>query len=139
MDNSGTLLPTFIDGQTYDRSVRSRDWKIEEKKTDVNLALGMYRDAAKDMVDRVILVSNDSDTEPVLEAIRQDFPHIMIGVVMPRRPMLSSDQPQRRRGGSLAARADWTIDYMVDEHLQAAQLPDVVPTHKKPIRKPSYW
>ena len=139
MDNSGTLLPTFVEGQAYDRNLRSRVWKIEEKKTDVNLALGMYRDAAKGMVDRVILVSNDSDTEPVLEAIRQDFAHIMIGVVMPRRPVLSSDQPQRRRSGSLAARADWTIEYMVDEHLQAALLPDVVPTRKKPIRKPSHW
>ena len=139
LDESGSLLPTFVEGQPYDRNVRSRVWKIEEKKTDVNLALGMYRDAAKDKVDRVILVSNDSDTEPVLEAIRQDFPHIMIGVVMPRKPALTVGQPQRRRSGSLAAKADWTIDYILDEHLQSALLPNVVPTKKKPIRKPSHW
>jgi len=139
MDASGNLLPTFVEGQPYDRNQRSRVWKIEEKKTDVNLALGMYRDAAKGMADRMILVSNDSDTEPVLEAIRQDFPHIMLGVVMPRRPVLAVDQPQRRRSGSLAAKADWTIDYILDEHLQAALLPDVVATRKKPIRKPPHW
>jgi uncharacterized LabA/DUF88 family protein len=139
MDDGGTLLPTFVEGQPYDRNLRSRVWKIEEKKTDVNLALGMYRDAAKGLVDRVILVSNDSDTEPVLEAVREDFPHVMIGVVMPRKPVQSVDQPQRRRSGSLAAKADWTIEYILDEHLQEALLPDVVPTKKKPIRKPLHW
>lgn len=139
MDDHGTLLPTFVEGQPYDRNLRSRVWKIEEKKTDVNLALGMYRDAVKGLVDRVILVSNDSDTEPVLEGIRKDFPQIMIGVVMPRRPVQKVDQPQRRRSGSLAARADWTIESILDEHLQAALLPNVVPTKKKPIRKPLHW
>ncbi len=139
MDNDGTLLPTFEKGVPYDRNRRSRVWKIEEKKTDVNLALGMYRDAVRGLIDRVILVSNDSDTEPVLEAIRRDFPKIMIGVVMPRKPVLTVDQPQRRRSGSLASRADWTIDFISDEHLLAALLPGVVPTRKKPIRKPSHW
>ena len=102
-DDDGTLLPTFVEGQPYDRALRSRVWKIEEKKTDVNIALGVYRDVAKGLVDRVILVSNDSDTEPLLEAVREDFPHVMIGVVMPRHPVKSVDAPQRRRSGSLAA------------------------------------
>ncbi len=139
MDDAGTMLPTFVAGVPYDRYQRTRVWKIEEKKTDVNLALGMYRDAAKGLVDRIILVSNDSDTEPVLDAIRQDFPNIMIGVLMPRKPVLAVNQPQRRRSGSLASRADWTIECIVDEQLQAAQLPDSIPTKKKPIRKPLHW
>jgi len=138
-DENGTLLPSFIEGKPYDRNVRTRVWKIEEKKTDVNIALGMYRDVAKGMVDRVILVSNDSDTEPLLEAVREDFPQVMIGVVMPRHPVIAVNQPQRRRSGSLAARADWTIESISDEHLQAALLPDVVPTKKKPIHKPAHW
>ena len=87
----------------------------------------------------VVLVSNHSDTEPVLEALRQDFPNIMIGVVMPRRPIANGGQSQRRRSGSLAAQADWTIDSIVDEYLQAALLPEVIPTNKKPIRRPSHW
>jgi uncharacterized LabA/DUF88 family protein len=138
-DAHGTLLPTFVDGQPYDRAIRSRVWKIEEKKTDVNIALRMYRDAAKGLVDRVILVSNDSDTEPLLEAVREDFPHVIIGVVMPRHPVKTVDEPQRRRSGSLASMAHWTIEYILDEHLQAALLPDVVATKKKPIRKPAHW
>ena len=66
--------------------MRTRVWKLEEKKTDVNLAMRIYRDANKGRYDRIILVSNDSDAEPALAAIREDFPAIMVGVVMPVRP-----------------------------------------------------
>ena len=38
--------------------------------------MGMYRDTSKGHVDQVVLVSNDSDAEPVLEAIVEDFPQI---------------------------------------------------------------
>lgn len=137
-DKDGALLPTFVPGQPYDRTVRSRVWKLEEKKTDVNLAICMYRDACKGLYDRVILVSNDSDAEPALQAIRDDFPHIVVGVVMPIRPP-AADDVHRRASGSLANLAHWVIKHLTDEQLQAAQLPALVPTKKKPIRKPSHW
>lgn len=136
-DKNGTLLPTFIDGQPYDRSVRSRVWKPEEKKTDVNLALRMYRDAAMGLYDRMILVSNDSDAEPTLHALREDFPKLVVGVVMPLPP--ADPGSHRRPSGSLANLADWTINALTDEQLRKAQLPDVVPTKKKAIKKPAHW
>lgn len=75
-DKSGTLLPVYVADQPFDRTNRTRVWKLEEKKTDVNLALRMYRDACRGLYDRIILVSNDSDAEPALEALRADFPHM---------------------------------------------------------------
>jgi len=138
-DRSGTLLPVYVSGQPFDRTNRTRVWKLEEKKTDVNLALRIYRDACKGRYDRIILVSNDSDAEPALEALRADFPHIMLGVVMPIRPVVSGAPAHRRPSGSLANQADWTITHLSDEALGAAQLPAIVPTKKKPIRKPSHW
>jgi uncharacterized LabA/DUF88 family protein len=138
-DRNGTLLPTFIEGQPYNRTVRTRVWKLEEKKTDVNLALRMYRDCCKGLYDRIILVSNDSDAEPALAALRQDFPHIMLGVVTPIRPPTLTGNMPRRTSGSLAKQADWTISNITDQMLQAAQLPDTVPTKKKAIRKPTHW
>jgi uncharacterized LabA/DUF88 family protein len=138
-DKSGTLLPAYVPGQPFDRTNRTRVWKLEEKKTDVNLALRMYRDACKGLYDRTILVSNDSDAEPALEAIRADFPHIMLGVVMPIRPLAPGAQAHRRPSGSLANQADWIIAYLGDDLLDGAQLPAVVPTKKKPIRKPAHW
>ena len=65
-DKTGTLLPEYIAGQPYDRLKRTRVWKIEEKQTDVNIAISMYRDAAKNLVDHQVLVTNDSDAEPIL-------------------------------------------------------------------------
>ena len=137
-DKNGALLPAFVAGEPYDRAKRVRVWKLEEKKTDVNLAISMYRDASKGRYERVILVSNDSDAEPALAAIREDFPTMMVGVVMPIRPP-ASEGGKRRASGSLANHADWTVAYIADEHLRLAQLPDKVPTKKKPIYKPAHW
>lgn len=137
-DKGGTLLPVFQIGQRYDRTNRTRVWKLEEKKTDVNLAINMYRDACKCLYDQLILVSNDSDAEPVLAAIREDFPHIFIGVVMPLHPPAGTDM-HRRVSGSLSNLADWTVKYLTDDQLLRAQLPEIVPTRKKPIRKPGHW
>jgi hypothetical protein len=38
-DKNGSLLPSYIEGRAYNNSERTRVWKIEEKKTDVNLAM----------------------------------------------------------------------------------------------------
>ncbi|PRC91030.1 NYN domain [Solimicrobium silvestre] len=138
-DSKGTLLPAFTSGQPYNRTNRVRVWKLEEKKTDVNLALSMYRDATKGLYDRIILVSNDSDAEPALQVIRQDFPHIMIGVVMPIHPPKPGSTVNRRASGSLSNHSDWAITHLTDDQLSLAQLPSMVSTNKKPILKPEHW
>lgn len=138
-DKGGALLPAFVEGQPYDRTNRVRVWKLEEKKTDVNLALCMYRDASKGLYDRIILVSNDSDAEPALKAIRQDFPAVMLGVVMPIHPPAPGTPIHRRTSGSLANLADWLLPNITDKLLLDAQLPAQVPTRKKPVAKPPHW
>ncbi len=138
-DKDGTLLPTFVPGQPYDRLVRSRVWKLEEKKTDVNIAMSMYRDAAKELYDQVVICSNDSDAEPVLAALREDFPTMIIGVVTPVFPPTVGKASHRGVSASLARHAHWTRRYLLDEELALAQLPPHIPTRKKPIRKPEHW
>ena len=138
-DKSGTLLPSFEPEQPFDHAKRVRVWKIEEKQTDVNIALGIYRDACRNLYDRIILATNDSDAEPTLAAIREDFPEIMIGVVMPRHPPAPGEEDVRRSSKSLSKMAHWTIEHITDEQLAGAQLPARVPTLKKPIRKPQHW
>jgi uncharacterized LabA/DUF88 family protein len=138
-DRDGSLLPEFVAGQPYDRTKRTRVWRLEEKKTDVNLALSMYRHAAKGLYDRIVLVSNDSDAEPALQAIREDYPHMMIGLIVPIMPAVPGNDPNRRVSGSLTNLADWVVKHLTDDQLQAAQLPPHVPTKKKPIRKPPHW
>ena len=135
-DKNGTLLPTFIQGQPFDKSVKSHVWKLEEKKTDVNLAIAMYRDVAKGHYDQVIICSNDSDAEPVLAALKEDFPELVIGVVS---PLKESETDIRSVSVSLSSYANWTRKYIRDEELELAQLPIRVATRKKPVGKPSHW
>jgi uncharacterized LabA/DUF88 family protein len=134
-DRNGSLMPRYVEGQACDKTDRIRVWALEEKQTDVNLALGMYRGCSKAQCDQVVVCSNDSDVAPVLKAIREDFPNIQIGVITPAAPQ----HKNRRISSSLAEHAHWVRRHISDEELQAAQLPDMVPTKNKPARKPTHW
>ncbi len=103
------------------------------------MAVRMYRDVCRGLYDRIVVVTNDSDFEPALEAIREDFPEVVIGVVMPIRPAITGASSHRRPCNSLAAQAHWSLTSLSDELLASAQLSPVVPTRKKPIRKPVHW
>ncbi|KLC41156.1 hypothetical protein XP1712_21690 [Xanthomonas perforans] len=102
----------------------------------MNLALTMYRDAASARYQQLVVCSNDSDIEPALVAIREDFPSVVLGVVTPRTVDGESD---RRVSVSLSSRADWTRHYILDGELAAAQLPERVRKPGKPIDKPGHW
>ncbi|MEX1198718.1 MAG: NYN domain-containing protein [Pseudohongiellaceae bacterium] len=111
-------------------------WRLEEKQTDVNMALEIYRDVAMQKVDQVVLVSNDTDLFPVLEALREDFgTRPEIGIIIPIR-VLKNHRPGN---ASLSSLANWTRRYITDNELKSCQLPSRIPTEKKPIEKPSYW
>lgn len=138
-DPNGSLMPIYVDGQGFDRTNRTRVWRLEEKQTDVNLALAMYRDAAKGDLDQIVLCSNDRDAEPALKAIAEDFPSIVLGVITPVRPPREGGHQNRRLSGSLVQAAHWARQHLLDEELAAAQLPEVIPTSRKPIRKPEHW
>jgi uncharacterized LabA/DUF88 family protein len=138
-DEGGTLLPECVKGKPYDKARRVRVWKLEEKKTDVNLAIEMYRDAVSREFTQLVLISNDSDAEPVLRAIKKDIPEITIGVITPIAPRPDDGKGYRSISTSLSNFADWTRKYLLDEELARAQLPARVGTRKKPVDKPGHW
>ena len=107
---------------------------MEEKQTDVNLALGMYRDAMSDDYDQVVLVSSDTDLVPALLAIQEDAPQVRRGLILPRHPIAA--RPPTR---SLSAPCHWTRDHINDDELEAALFSNRVPTAKKPADKPAHW
>lgn len=119
------------------KSDRVSVWRLEEKKTDVQLAIQMYRDVCQGIAEQIVLVSNDTDQEPALNAIKLDFPSITIGLVIPRFKLDSSEKRPSNR--SLEALATWTRSYVLESELSICQLPNLVPTKKKPVYKPSYW
>ena len=68
--------------QPPDKSDRVEVWRLEEKQTDVNIALTAYRDAIQNKAQQVVFVSNDTDLEPALRALREDLGDaVTIGVL----------------------------------------------------------
>ncbi len=132
-----TVLPTYAPGTAASKSVGSPVWMIEEKQTDVNIALHAYRDAARGLCDQVVICSNDSDLEPALRMIRQDAPAVTIGLVMPLRENSKADGkvPNKR----LTPLAHWVRHHILDDELGKSQLPLNIQTKKKPASKPEHW
>jgi uncharacterized LabA/DUF88 family protein len=137
-EKDGTKMPLYIDGNSFDKNNTVRVWRLVEKKTDVNLALAMYRDANRGIVDQVVLISNDTDTEPVISALIEDFPILKIGIIIPRSSKMIGKKV-RPASSSLIRLAHWSRSHINDDELMSAQLPHQVPTKKKPAQKPIHW
>lgn len=123
-------LPVYQ--KPLDKTHRAEVWRLEEKQTDVNIALHMYRDVLRGDCQQVVLVSNDTDLEPVLEALREDKGDtIVIGVVI---PVAKSGPGNRHRPANqrLSKYADWTRHHILNDELEQSQLPEIVPTRKSP-------
>lgn len=132
-----TFLPSHQAGVDPSKSSVSPVWMIEEKQTDVNIALHVYRDAMRGDTDQLVICSNDSDLQPAMQMVREDAPAVAVGLVMPLREKSSGDGkvPNKR----LTSLAHWVRHHIRDEELALSQLPLNVPTKKKPASKPSHW
>jgi len=114
-------------------------WKLEEKLTDVNLALDIYRDASHDRYDQAVLCSNDSDLIPAFQRVSEDFPDKQLGLVMPR----LSKKVTQRKASKLESLSTWTQHQISEADLKLCQLPDKVSYKRgkrtKTIPKPLKW
>lgn len=120
-----------------DKNDRVSVWSFEEKQTDVNIALHMYRDAIMEKCEQQVLVSNDSDLELALELIKLDAPKVTLGLVIPRSK--SAQGKNRSANTRLTKNVNWTRGYILDLECGESQLKEKIPTAKKPIIKPDYW
>lgn len=107
-------------------------WKVEEKQSDVNLALHAYHDAITGQVDHVVVVTNDTDIAPALALIRAHT-SVTVGLVVPTK------QQVRMPNTELSDLAHWVRSHITDEELAASQLPRVINLGKKPTIKPESW
>lgn len=107
-------------------------WKVEEKQSDVSLALHAYRDVIKGEVGHVVVVSNDTDIAPCFQMIK-DEGLATLGLVVPTR------RHQRSPNGDLAKLADWTRSSILDSELASAHLPNMVKWKGKAIHRPLSW
>lgn len=125
----------IVDAENPDQPPRDcqeiQAWKVEEKQSDVNLALHAYHDALTGVIDHAVIVTNDTDIVPALRMI-QEHTDVKIGIVVP-----TSDH-QRIPNTSLAELAHWVRTHITHAELAACQLPRVI-QGRRPTIKPESW
>ncbi|WBA14313.1 NYN domain-containing protein [Salinivibrio proteolyticus] len=116
-------------------------WKLEEKQSDVNIAIDAVFDAFTDhSIEQVVFATNDTDIVPALKKLQElnalgIRPPIKIGLVTPAKER----HGPRRTNKSLSQLADWTINFITDKELKLSQLPCRVTGGKKPAFQPVSW
>lgn len=122
----------------YEKGKTARDcekieiWKLEEKQSDVALAVHLVADALQGQIDHAIVVTNDTDVVPALEFARRCTP-LVIGLIVPSR------HNERRVNADLEQLAHWTRSHILDDELESAQLPAMVKSTSRAIHKPISW
>lgn len=127
------MLVDATDTKTAPRDCEEASvWKLEEKQSDVNLAIHAITDVLLDGIEHVVIVTNDTDIAPAVDMIKRRTP-AAVGVVIP------TTDHERIPNTDLVRRADWVRSHITPEELQAAQLPRVIPDRRRPVSKPESW
>jgi hypothetical protein len=103
-------------------------WTHEEKRTNVNIALWVLGDAVRDVFDRAVIVSADSDLLPVIQSVELCAPAKRIGVMF----------PIGRTSFDLRQKAHFRFK-MKEQLLQECQFSDEVRLGSEVIRRPTTW
>lgn len=121
-------------------SERIEVWKMEEKQSDVNVALEALFDVVTDQsIDQVVFVTNDTDILPALRKIKEYNllglrKPVKVGLIVPIK-----NSTQAKPSGSLIAESDWSIKSISEQELDRAQLPCRITGGKKVALKPIGW
>ena len=102
---------------------------FEKKRTDVNIAVHLLKNAQENNYDKAVLISGDSDIIPAIQAVQQAFPKKHISLVI----------PIGRRARELKQIVKSSIR-MKELHLKTSQLPEkVVLKNGVVLDKPKEW
>lgn len=115
-------------------------WKLEEKQTDVNIAIHALYDVMTDSsLEHVVFVTNDTDLAPVLKMIAS-LNRVAIGLIVPIK-----DKALRPASTMLTEHASWCMSAIDEPSLKSSGLPRVVSNSvrhqklRKAIVKPNGW
>lgn len=73
----------YIERDIHCQNCHTHFTKPEEKRTDVNIATHLIGDCALDNVDKIVLVTADSDLIPPVDFIKSNFPNKRIKIYFP--------------------------------------------------------
>ena len=105
--------------------------RMEEKRTDVDIATHLLVDAFDGDCDEYVVISNDSDLTSPIKIVRDKFGKT-IGVINPHRP--------KGMSGSLIRASSWYFRTINASALSSNQFPDpVIGVSGKPMPKPAEW
>ena len=123
-----TVLGEFRRKDKYCKACHQTIPGYEEKETDVNIAVQILVDAALNLMDKCVILSNDSDLLPVIRALKKTYPQIAVKLVFP---------PYQ---ASKALKAE-VPDYMrlKERYLATNQFPDPLVAGNASIQKPPGW
>ena len=93
----------------YCNLCKRRYQTFEEKQTDVNIAIQLFKLSIENKYDKAIIISGDSDLLPSINAVRKTFPNKQIGVII----------PIGRRAEALKQACDFYMK-MKEKHLSSA-------------------
>ncbi|MCH8538707.1 MAG: NYN domain-containing protein [Alkalimonas sp.] len=115
-------------------------WKLEEKQTDVNIAIHALYDVLSDQtLEQIVFVTNDTDLAPVLKMIAE-IKRVKIGLIVPIK-----EKNLRRASTMLTDNAHWVRTAIDQEALKSSSLPRVISSSvrqtklRKTIIKPNSW
>jgi uncharacterized LabA/DUF88 family protein len=101
----------------------------EEKQTDVNIAVNLFKLAIYDRFDKAFIISGDSDLIPAIKAIKENFSQKEIVVVI----------PIHQKAYHLKTVCDSYIR-IKEHHLEQYQFPDVITLKSgKILSRPILW
>lgn len=102
---------------------------FEEKQTDVNIAISLFRFALEGKFDLAIIISGDSDLIPSIRAVKTIFPDKSVGIIL----------PIGRASESLKNIADFHMK-MKEHHLSSCLFPSIVNIgNGQTIDRPANW
>ena len=111
-------------------SLCSRKYKAhEEKRTDVQIAINLFKGAIQDLYDKAVVISADSDLAPAIEVVKSLFPSKEIHLII----------PIGRRAEFLKQIVDFYSKIKV-KHLASSQFDEIIHLGDgATIQKPTDW
>jgi uncharacterized LabA/DUF88 family protein len=77
------VMGRFKDKHAYCKKCGASFITKEEKQTDVNIAVYLFKEALANSFDTAVIVTNDTDLVPAIHWLKQCFPDKKVGVLFP--------------------------------------------------------
>jgi uncharacterized LabA/DUF88 family protein len=134
----GLILGKFAEREreclVYSCPNRRKFWALEEKQTDVNIAIHMVRDVAELKPQVMVLISGDIDLLPALKEVKRLNRTTHLSIFIPA-PEAQLGRRRKDEMGNLGL-----VQPIPEKFLRMAQFPDRVPDGKGGfIERPKEW